>query len=75
MNAVNQALLDELTDRLWLEEGLSRNTLDSYGQDLVQFAAWLENRLGKDLAQVEQADIRAIWHSNFPQASHAASAA
>ena len=66
MNTANQALLDELTDRLWLEEGLSRNTLDSYRQDLVQFAAWLENRLGKDLAQAGQADIQGYLAFKFP---------
>ncbi len=66
MNAANQALLDELTDRLWLEEGLSRNTLDSYRQDLVQFADWLENRAGKDLAQAEQADIQGYLAFKFP---------
>lgn len=66
MNVANQALLDELTDRLWLEEGLSRNTLDSYRQDLVQFAAWLENQPGKDLAQAEQADIQSYLAFKFP---------
>lgn len=58
MNEANQALLDELTDRLWLEEGLSRNTLDSYRQDLVQYADWLEKQAGKSLIAAEQADIQ-----------------
>jgi integrase/recombinase XerD len=66
VSAANQALLDELIDRLWLEEGLSRNTLDSYRQDLVQFAAWLENQPGKDLAQAEQADIQSYLAFKFP---------
>ncbi len=66
MNPTNQALLDELTDRLWLEEGLSRNTLDSYRQDLAQFAAWLENHGDKDLTQVEQADIQGYLAFKFP---------
>ena len=35
-------LLDEFCDSLWLEDGLSRNTLESYRRDLSKFSAWLE---------------------------------
>jgi integrase/recombinase XerD len=31
-------LLDEFRDALWLEDGLSRNTLDSYRRDLRLFS-------------------------------------
>ena len=34
-------LLDEFSDSLWLEDGLSRNTLESYCNDLRQFSFWL----------------------------------
>ncbi|MDO8207577.1 MAG: site-specific tyrosine recombinase XerD [Gallionella sp.] len=37
-------LLDEFSDTLWLEDGLSRNTLESYRRDLNKFAGWLEAR-------------------------------
>ena len=43
------ALIDEFCDALWLEDGLSRNTLDSYRRDLRQFQAWLEKMHGRDL--------------------------
>ncbi len=66
MNETSQALLDELNDRLWLEEGLSRNTLDSYRQDLTQFAVWLEQQFAKNLVQVEQADIQQYLAFKFP---------
>jgi len=59
-------LLDELTDRLWLEEGLSRNTLDSYRQDLVQYADWLEKHAGKNLIEAEQADIQRYLAVKYP---------
>ncbi len=36
-----EALLDRFCDALWLEHGLSRNTLESYRRDLAQFANWL----------------------------------
>lgn len=34
-------LLDEFSDSLWLEDGLSRNTLESYSNDLRRFSLWL----------------------------------
>lgn len=57
MNETNQTLLDDLIDRLWLEEGLSRNTLQSYRSDLAQFAEWLLKSTGRQLQQAEQADL------------------
>ncbi len=62
----NQAVLDEFIDRIWLEEGLARNTLDSYRQDLTQFAAWLEKDAAKDLLQAEQFDIQRYLAVKFP---------
>ena len=44
----NSDLLDVFCDALWLEDGLSRNTLDSYRSDLQQFAAWLATRKDHD---------------------------
>lgn len=66
MNQNNQAILDEFIDRIWLEEGLARNTLDSYRQDLAHFAAWLEKDAAKDLLQVEQFDIQRYLAVKFP---------
>ena len=67
MRDENQSLLDEFTDRLWLEEGLSRNTLESYRRDLVQFGEWLENANDKLLLQVERADVERYLAVRFPQ--------
>jgi len=41
---LNTGLLDEFSDALWLEDGLSRNTLDSYRNDLQLFSEWLKKR-------------------------------
>jgi len=38
--------LDAFCDSLWLEDGLSRNTLDAYRRDLTQFARWLTHAHG-----------------------------
>jgi len=67
MRDENQSLLDEFTDRLWLEEGLSRNTLESYRRDLAQFAEWLEKAYDKPLLQVERVDVERYLAARFPQ--------
>lgn len=54
----NSDLLDEFCDSLWLEDGLSRNTLESYRRDLDKFAAWLEQQRKVSLLEATQADIQ-----------------
>nr|WP_315258840.1 site-specific tyrosine recombinase XerD [uncultured Duganella sp.] len=44
MAANNLALIDEFCDSLWLEDGLSKNTLEAYRRDMRLFAAWLEKK-------------------------------
>jgi len=62
----SQSMLDEFIDRIWLEEGLARNTLDSYRQDLSQFAVWLQKQLRKNLEEVTQGDIQQYLAFRFP---------
>jgi len=50
-------LIDEFCDALWLEDGLARNTLDSYRRDLVQFRDWLSDKQGKALLAAGHADL------------------
>ncbi|MCG6932362.1 MAG: site-specific tyrosine recombinase XerD [Gallionella sp.] len=51
-------LLDEFCDNLWLEDGLSRNTLDSYRRDLVKFRDWLEKQRSASILQATHGDIQ-----------------
>jgi integrase/recombinase XerD len=51
-------LIDEFCDNLWLEDGLSRNTLDSYRRDLQKFSAWLESKIGSMLVHAMHADVQ-----------------
>jgi integrase/recombinase XerD len=44
MAADNLALIDEFCDSLWLEDGLSKNTLAAYRRDMRLFARWLEQQ-------------------------------
>jgi integrase/recombinase XerD len=53
----DHALLDEFCDALWLEDGLSRNTLESYRRDLRLFAVWLAAERGKTLLNAERVDM------------------
>jgi integrase/recombinase XerD len=61
MNAseLNAGLLDEFSDALWLEDGLSRNTLESYRSDLQQFCEWLGEQKWNDstLAGATHSDL------------------
>jgi integrase/recombinase XerD len=54
----NTELLDEFSDTLWLEDGLARNTLESYRRDLSKFATWLEHERKTDLLHCTHADIQ-----------------
>ena len=53
--------LERFIDALWLEDGLARNTLEAYRQDLALFQAWLaatapgEPRAGQATLTLEQA--------------------
>ncbi len=49
--------LQGFLDSLWLESGLSPNTVEAYRRDLLAFAAWLA-RSDVDLAAATQQDIQ-----------------
>ena len=63
---VNSSQLDTFIDHLWLEDGLSKNTLDSYRTDLNQFNTWLVN-IKSHLLEANQADIQQYLAVKFPQ--------
>jgi integrase/recombinase XerD len=47
-------------DALWLEEGLSRNTLDAYRRDLTLLAQWLAGR-GASLMRAGEAELNGYF--------------
>ena len=51
-------LLDRFADGLWLNDGLARNTLESYRRDVTQFAAWLDARHGRSLLGALATDLQ-----------------
>src|SRR5688572_3191164 len=65
---MSDGLLDAFCDALWLEDGLSRNTISSYRSDLTQLVSFAN----KDLAKIDEADLFAFLASRKGRASSAA---
>ena len=58
--AASSAVIGAFVDALWLEEGLSRNTLDAYRRDLTLLGAWLDSR-GKGVLHASEADLNGYF--------------
>ncbi len=65
LTAEAQSELDLFIDHLWLEDGLSSNTLQSYSLDMTQFALWIQAQ-HKSLLLVDQSDIQQYLAIKFP---------
>jgi integrase/recombinase XerD len=55
----SSASIDAFCDALWLEHGLSRNTLDAYRRDLRLFCEWLAHTRNTSLDTASEADLNA----------------
>jgi integrase/recombinase XerD len=61
MKALSEAttrMVERFADTLWLNDGLARNTLESYRRDVTQFAAWLDRASGKALLEAGPGDLQ-----------------
>jgi integrase/recombinase XerD len=65
--STSDELLDLFCDALWLEDGLSRSTLQSYRTDLRQFGNWLTQRGGRGLPDAERGDLLEYLAYKFAQ--------
>ncbi len=63
MGSPDSQLLDQFLDGIWLESGLSANTLAAYRTDLRAFQSWLAKK-GLALEQVTRADLLAYLAAN-----------
>ncbi len=54
--------IDLFLDSLWVESGLTENTLAAYGSDLRIFAKWLKN---KTVLEVEESDVASFMESRY----------
>ena len=55
-SASDQALIDRFLDRLWLEKGLSDNTLKAYRSDLEKFGDWAQGH-SKPIMAIRREDV------------------
>ena len=63
MNSHSQSSIDSFIDALWLEDGLSKNTLAAYRRDLSLYAAWLAEKAQgqRSLDQTRETDLNGYF--------------
>lgn len=69
-----QRLIEQFLDALWMEHGLSQNTLTAYKNDLANLAAWLAEN-NSLLVNAQQPDLQAFLAHRYEQGSKNRSAA
>jgi len=57
--------VDTFCEALWLEDGLSRNTIEAYRGDLLAAARWLRAARGVGLGEAGEADLLAYVAERF----------
>lgn len=57
--AEEDPLIEQFADALWMERGLSRNTLCAYQSDLRGFAVWIVRERGTSLTDAGRGDLLA----------------
>ncbi|HCK75645.1 MAG TPA: site-specific tyrosine recombinase XerD, partial [Gammaproteobacteria bacterium] len=65
-NATGLDLSEQFLDSLWLESGLSGNTLSAYRSDLAAFEIWLDKK-GVDLESAGRAELLGYLAANVRQ--------
>ena len=53
----DRAVIERFADALWMERGLSRNTLQAYQTDLAKLAHWLKTKQSRGLLQARREDL------------------
>ena len=71
MKHADDAVLDEFCDALWLEDGLARNTLESYRRDVRQFAQWMQETNEVALLNASKAHLLAYLALRMTQGAKA----
>ena len=69
LSGADASQVDAFCDALWLEDGLAKNTLESYRRDLAQLAAFLRKR---PLSQAREEDLFGFLASRRGRSSSAA---
>ena len=66
MSIANDASIDAFIDAIWLEEGLSKNTLSAYRRDLSLYGRWLAGQ-GKAIEATAESDLNAYFAARHRQ--------
>ena len=61
MTPDSQAAIDRFVDAVWLEDGLSANTLAAYRRDLSALVEWLQTTSGTPLDSVQESHLQAYF--------------
>ena len=64
--AHSEASIDAFIDAIWLEDGLSKNTLAAYRRDLSLFGRWLAQQ-GKAIDATAESDLNAYFATRHSQ--------
>jgi integrase/recombinase XerD len=72
--AIDTPEIDDFIDALWLEDGLSKNTLAAYRRDLALFAQWLRAQRGSALDAARETDLQAYMGAKLSDKGKATSA-
>jgi len=67
MTPESQAAIDRFVDAVWLEDGLSANTLAAYRRDLAALAQWLKANSGTHLDAVQEMHLQAYFAARHAQ--------
>ncbi len=63
---MSDASIDAFIDAIWLEEGLSKNTLSAYRRDLTLYGRWLAGQ-GKAIDATAESDLNAYFAARHSQ--------
>lgn len=63
-NTLNENIIEKYCDSIWIERGLSKNTISAYTFDLNQLHLWLKKQ-GKSLTYCSESDINSYLAQKF----------
>jgi integrase/recombinase XerD len=74
-DTADQTLMEKFLDALWLEKGLSENTLKAYRHDLESFLGWLTASRTRSITEVRREDVMSYLSYRMDQGLKARSTA
>ena len=74
LSSQDESIIALYLDAVWMEKGLSQNSLDSYRTDLTLFAQWLHER-GSELLQVNSSILQLYLSHRLDKKLHSRSSA